>query len=114
MTLAESMLGILEMRREMKAAGSDERACDAAVERSLREVWPFTREWKYLCNACDDTGLQLTLEQTTVYGTREVWIGRPCQCSLGNRFRPKAASEQDFTQAGKTPKPQKQFSRFSR
>lgn len=102
---------ICEIREELRRQGASPQALAQATENVVRDTWPFTREWKYLCPICDDTGLKLSLEATRVYGELPVWIGRPCSCSRGERFRDRPKAEQDFTAAGKTPRQPTRFGR---
>jgi len=96
----------------------------------LRQFWPFTREWKYVCRECNDTGLVMLVCQRgnrcdgistrtdgphqpagkylrfcakDPDGDYEHEYGRACYCGLGARFRqhPKPSPE-DFQSAGKS------------
>jgi hypothetical protein len=90
-----------------------------ALEGLLREVWPFTREWKFLCKTCDDTGLVIavcagdaTCGRTKPHGPHD--FGTPCWCSLGARFRPpQPPSPDDVEGAGKVKK-SRTFARVGR
>lgn len=103
----------------------------------LRQFWPFTREWKYVCRECDDTGLVMLtcrrgsrcdgistrtdgpFQQPGKYqrfcakdpdGDYEHDYGRACYCSLGARFRqPPKPSPDDFQSAGR-----RKFTRIGR
>lgn len=98
----------------------EDRAAD--MEKTLRQVWPFEREWHYLCAQCLDTGLILyecagefdrLCDRTNVHGAH--FFGRPCHiCDKGMRFRERNRnqSSEDFTSAGKGKK--RQASGFSR
>lgn len=78
------------------------------LTRSLKAAWPQTREWKYLCAACDDYGLEMhmcpgdaTCGRSKAHLAHE--YGTPCWCSAGNRFREKPKpSRDDYAQAGKS------------
>ena len=111
-TLGKLVLDVCEVRAELRRQNASKQAIAEATENLVRDRWPFEREWKYLCNGCDDTGLMLTFGVTDRLGT-VVDVGRPCTCSNGNKFRKPMASEADYVQAGKTPK-QKPMSRFGR
>jgi len=84
------------------------------MEKILRVAWPFTREWKYLCVDCHDTGLVLH-ECPGDARCDSRWrerahpshsYGKPCWCSLGNRFREKSRQDMDpIEQAAKVRKP---------
>jgi len=95
----------------------EERA--AGLELVLRKHWPFTREWKYLCAGCDDTGLVMeqcpgdsSCGRPRAHGPHA--FGQACWCSLGARFRDVARpGPEDFAQAGKA-KPRGGFKRLGR
>lgn len=114
----EGSLGALVMQAadiatRMKADGASDRERFAVVEATIRECWPRTRTWKYLCESCRDTGLVIRADVVNKLGCR-VDEGVPCHCSAGARFRERPRGEDDdFTQAGKVTKP-KGFTRFGR
>ena len=101
----------------MKADGIPIAERVKALEASLRQAWPFTREWKYLCVECNDTGFVLSECHGDATCGREKrhgphTFGRPCWCSLGARFRPKARPNlEDVEAAGKVSKPMTRFNR---
>ena len=98
------IIGIIcDIREELRRQGASQAAIDQATENVVRDRWPFTREWKYLCPLCDDTGLRVSFESARIYGETRVWVGRPCSCSRGERFRDRPKASDDFTQAGKAP-----------
>lgn len=82
------------------------------LEKILRLSWPFTREWKYLCARCDDTGLVINqCPGDARCGSR--WgerahpahdYGTPCWCSAGAKFSPKTKTEDDYAEAGRVSK----------
>lgn len=94
-----------------KADGGSFEDRSADMEKTLREVWPFEREWHYLCGQCRDTGLILyecpgefnrTCDRTSIHGAHH--FGRPCHiCDKGMRFHERSHGQQseDFTSAGK-------------
>jgi hypothetical protein len=109
--LAAIFRDTMVMWDQLKANGAslDERV--RGLENVLRGAWPFTREWKYVCDHCNDTGLMMaecpgdrTCGRPRPHGAHE--FGRSCWCELGKKFRdkPKPAPE-DFAAAGKTRKP---------
>ena len=104
--LAQSFTIAIQTWDEMKAGGSSPTECLSALEKWLRASWPFSREWKYLCQNCEDTGLthencpgDRTCGREKPHGGHT--FGTPCWCSLGRRFKEKQAMPEDFTQAGK-------------
>lgn len=95
---------------DMKANGATLEERVRGMEGILRSAWPFTREWKYVCDHCNDHGLMMamcpgdrTCGRSNVHGSHE--FGRPCWCELGRKFRDKPKpTPEDFMQAGKSPK----------
>jgi hypothetical protein len=97
-----------------KAAGVPLAERVTMLSKILRLAWPFTREWKYLCAACSDTGLELH-ECPGDARCDSRWkerphpahsYGTPCWCALGNRFRLRSRHEEDpIEQAAKVRKP---------
>ena len=101
-TLSRAIFAALAIRDQMRADGASDAECAAALEEAVRRHWPFTREWKYLCGLCDDTGLRLERRKHALYGETWIDVGVPCACSLGVRFIPKRkGGDDDFTAAGK-------------
>jgi hypothetical protein len=78
----------------------------------LRQILCFGREWKYLCERCDDYGLVLaTCDGSSACGRPRQHLphtyGTPCVCSRGRQFeKAKPVHAEDYTQAGKTRKTQ--------
>lgn len=115
--LARTILEALKLRDQMRAAGASEDQLADGFERVIRSVWPFEREWKYLCGHCDDIGYlfeecpgDASCGRPREHGAHR--LVRPCWCSLGARFKPKPKTEQDFTAATKS-KP-KTFTKWGR
>lgn len=116
---SQSMKTALEMTRSMKAEGATSAEITAALEKTVRAAWPFTREWKYLCQTCRDFGLDMrtcpgdaTCGRTNPHQAHE--YGLPCFCNAGVRFRQPAPEPPSFTKgAGKTTKP-RGFTRWGR
>lgn len=95
---------------QMKADGATLQARVTGLEAMLRDVWPFTREWKYLCSGCEDGGLVFArCPGDATCGRPKEHLphsyGTPCWCSLGSRFKSKPRGADDFTAAGRTSKP---------
>ena len=131
--LASAYLEAIELRDRLQADGMSGPALDAGLEGVLRQYWPFTRTWKYLCQDCDDTGLQLfhcrrgqrcNGISTRTDGPRDTHLhyrrlcasdpdadyehdyGEPCLCTRGERFRGKPKPDPSaFADAGKTSTP---------
>jgi len=103
--LQTALRDALTLREQMRADGASQVECDALLEEALRAHWPFTREWKYLCELCQDTGLQLERRPARVYGDALVDVGTPCTCRLGERFKPRRKADDDFIAAGRVSKP---------
>lgn len=106
--LASAFRDAMRVWDQLKANGGTLRDFLPGLERVLREAWPQTRPWKYLCDRCDDYGLQLTeCAGDATCGRSRAHLphvfGTPCWCSQGARYReqPKPAAD-DFTQAGRS------------
>jgi hypothetical protein len=114
--LADTIKEALRLVDVQRAQGATKAECDAYLEKVVRESWPVTREWKYLCDKCGDTGLEMReCQGDATCGRSKRHLpheyGDPCWCSAGARFRAKPKSDEDFSQAtAKTKKP----SRFGR
>lgn len=107
-TLGRIVLDAMKEWRDMKAQGIALADRVKGLEAVLREVWPFAREWKYLCAQCDDLGVKIAEcpGDATCGRSKEHLphtFGTPCWCALGQRFKDKPRSEDDFTAAGRTP-----------
>ena len=57
--LAQTILGAMKIRDQMKAQGSTREELDHYMEGVVRTAWPKQRAepWHYLCDKCRDTGL---------------------------------------------------------
>jgi hypothetical protein len=140
--LAKAYTAAVEVWDALNANGAtfDERA--AGLELVLRQHWPFTREWKYLCKGCDDSGLVIercrrgarcdgiSTRSDDPHGTPGKYrrlcaqfpdseyehdYGTPCWCAAGARFRdPGPPRPEDFAQAGKSKPKRDGFSRLGR
>lgn len=103
------------------------------LTKTLRAAWPFVREWHYLCERCDDSGLVLAIcrrgyrcngisMRTDGPGQLpgkyrrlcamhpdsdyEHEYGTACWCAKGHRFSAKQKAEsEDFTAATKVRQP---------
>ena len=126
----DRIMAAIHTAGQMRGDGASQAEVTGAIEEAVRAVWPYTREWHYLCDACRDTGLVLhtcrtgarcsgissrtdasgerpgkyrrlcALHPTSTY-THE--YGVPCACGKGDRFRPKARSHSDeLGEVGKT------------
>ena len=106
--LSAAVLEAMRYWDEQKAAGVPLEQRLRALEGVIRDVWPFTREWKYLCRDCDDRGLRMAdcSGDATCGRARQHLphtFGTPCWCSLGAKFRPKPQLDpDDFSAAGKS------------
>ena len=116
--LAETITQALHHRDLQRTAGATPLELAANFEKTIRACWPFTREWKFLCNACDDYGLQMqecagdtTCGRTHPHGPHS--FGAACWCEKGRRFREKAKTEASAIDAAARVK-KAQPSRFGR
>ncbi len=119
--LAQTVMAVITRRDQMRADGATEADLNADMETAIRQCWPFTREWKYLCDKCDDHGLAMgecpgdaTCGRTLPHMAHS--FGTPCWCSAGNRFKAKArpTGDDDLATVGKTRKNPRGFTRFGR
>lgn len=108
MSLAAGVMDAMRLWDEQKAAGVPLADRQRALFGVIRDLWPVTREWKYLCTNCSDSGLAIavcpgdaTCGRSKAHLAHE--FGTPCWCGLGSRFRekPKPGPE-DFTEAGRS------------
>lgn len=109
--LAETFKEAMRIWDAQKAEGLSRLERLVVLEKTLRAAWPFTREWKFLCPRCDDTGLVMAgCPGDAACGRVKPHLphdyGTPCWCQKGARFKPKQATETDHLAAiGKTVKP---------
>lgn len=98
----------------MRANGESREARIDYLAGVLKTSWPQGRSqpWRYLCDRCDDTGLVLhdcpgdaTCGRVKPHGSHA--YGVPCWCEKGKAFRPKpkATSEDELVQVGKSKPP---------
>jgi len=106
MKLAAAITTAITAWHRGTVAGATREEREYALEETLRDVWPYEREWHYLCSACRDTGLvdqvcepgsrcngRSTTGQTRFCAEHPAYThtyGTPCACALGARFRPRA------------------------
>ncbi len=138
--LAQTVLGAVKIRRQMRDDGASVEECDHYLEGVLRSSWPKGRveQWHYLCDECRDTGLVM-LECTPTnrcdgISTRiDHWrdkpgkyqrlcvrdptyshdYGVPCRCLRGDRFRQNfTPSAPDVTSLGRGRRKHQTPSRF--
>lgn len=139
--LARVIEEALQQRAKLVADGK-QTPCEIAksFEQVVRQVWPFTRAWNYLCEDCSDTGLFVWTckkgQRCNGISTRtdgpkekpgkyrrlcakdpdsdyEHTLGEPCSCVAGDRFRPRRVTEFDALDAAAA-RPKKQPTRFGR
>lgn len=115
--LAATVTECLKIRDRMRADGSSQDECDQYLEQVLRRCWPYTREWKYLCDACADTGLQISsCSGDATCGRAKPHLphdfGKPCWCGLGARFKDRPPTSDDAVTAAASTK--RGFSRAGR
>lgn len=137
--LAATMKEAFRLRERMKADGATTAELDAAMERTLRAALPQQRVWRYECEVCWDTGLEMHVcragERCNGVSTRidhpgapagsytrlcahdpngpyEHDYGTPCLCRRGVRFRPaRPAMVPDDEAAARTPRKPARFGR---
>jgi hypothetical protein len=105
--LAETLMEAMRQWAHQKAEGVSLSERQANLERILRAAWPVGREWKYLCQECADLGAvwhecpgDATCGRSREHGAHRYVTA--CWCSLGNRFKARPKTEDDFTAAGKS------------
>ncbi len=109
--LAAAFREAMQIMDAQKAEGVPFTERVKGLDAVLRGVWPFTREWKYVCTQCDDYGLVIgECAGDATCGRHRLHLrhsfGTPCWCSLGERFKTHKPSADDFTAAGKSkPRP---------
>lgn len=108
----------------MRKEGVSREDAVKGIEAVLRAIWPKATTKFYVCEACGGTGWRLMSCWDGQRCGRELCIRRhpawehsyvvPCDCTAGDRFRPRAAAPEDELAAvGKTPKRKpRSFSRF--
>lgn len=116
--LARTYKAAMEIWDAQKADGVSLLERIAGLTKTLRAAWPQTREWKYLCNLCEDRGLEMLMcpGDRSCGRDREHLphdYGRACLCSAGNRFKRPAPTEADYTQAAKSKPVKKGFQRWN-
>lgn len=105
--LARTYWAAMDIYDAQKAEGVPRAERLAGLEKSLRAVWPQTREWHYLCVACSDLGLELReCDGNTSCGRHKAHLphtyGVPCLCAKGAAFQPvQKPAAADFKAAGK-------------
>lgn len=96
-----------------KAAGATLAERVRNLEQTLRAAWPFTREWKFLCDRCADYGLEISqCPGDATCGRHKAHLphefGTPCWCSNGARYKPRERTDATAIEAAaKVGKPTK-------
>jgi hypothetical protein len=109
--LGQTIREALQLRAKMRTDGASEQELAEGFERTVRSAWPFTREWKYLCQNCDDTGGEIrrcsgtdgSCRRDDPHAAHEFLV--PCWCSRGKRFRETPKEQTDATAATKRTRP---------
>lgn len=115
-TLAKAYRECLPILDAMKADGVPFLERIKGLEAVIRQCWPFTREWHYLCGECSDYGLRMAdCAGDATCGRKKPHLphdfGTPCWCEQGRRFRVRERTEESAVEAAaKVRKP----SRFGR
>jgi hypothetical protein len=112
--LAASVAVAVAVWESQKADGVSFAERVAGLEQTVRAAWPFTREWKFQCPACDDLGLRIAeCSGDASCGRSKPHLvhsyGMPCWCVLGKRFQEKRRPDPEdvLTQAAKVRQPTK-------
>lgn len=112
--LAQTFRVAMRIWDEQKEQGVPLHERVLGLSKSLRACWPQTREWKFICHRCDDRGLAMeTCQGDHTCGRSKPHLphdfGRPCTCSVGNRFKAPAPALDDYAAAGKSRPAKKGF-----
>lgn len=114
--LASSYVEAMAVLDAQKVAGVPFDVRVRGLEQTLRAAWPpQVREWKLLCQQCEDHGLIISLcpgdatcgDNPQTHRARPPHLlhefGKPCWCAAGRRFleTPKPSAE-DFRAAAKS------------
>lgn len=108
MSLAKHITDALKIADELRSNGMPKEQAIATIEQTVRQTWPFTREWMYLCAACGDYGLVMHScdGQAGVCGRRKLHLsheyGIPCHCAAGARFEIRERTTDDAITAAAT------------
>jgi hypothetical protein len=108
--LAATIREAVRLRSVMREQGATEEELAAMLEKTVRATWPFTREWHYLCDSCDDTGLILKECPKLPCGRQNPHLphsyGEPCHCKNGLKFKGKQSDTgTEFTESTRGRKP---------
>jgi hypothetical protein len=92
--LAQTFVEAMRIWDGQKVDGVLKSTREADLEKTLRAAWPQVRAWKYLCETCRDSGLEIIdCPGDTTCGRGKPHLshefGRPCWCKAGIRFREK-------------------------
>lgn len=105
-TIPSSTLLLYE---SMRRNGMTKEQADYALEQHLRSVMTHVQEWKYICEQCDDTGLEILncpdvrCQRRAEHGPHT--YGVPCRCRKGDRWRDRPQTpDDDLTAAANMPK----------
>lgn len=118
--LADTVIEAMRLWDAQKKAGASKAQLVESMEQTLRAAWPKSRdaEWKYLCQRCNDYGLEMlecpgdnTCGRDKRHAPHE--FGKPCWCSYGARFRQKPKTETDHADGAgaRAKRPTKLFGR---
>lgn len=85
---AKAMLACMRDYKQARAEGLSQAEAVKGIEAVVREVWPRPRSepWRYLCNACGDTGWQEVMRHSRIYGEDVPYVDY-CTCQEGQRMR---------------------------
>ncbi len=115
-SLGDAYRECLPILDRMKADGVPFPERIKGLEGVIRQHWPFTREWQYLCGECSDYGLRMvqcpgdaTCQRSKPHLPHD--FGTPCWCQAGKRFKAPERTEQTALQAAATVKKPARFGR---
>lgn len=117
MTLAQAYRECLPILDQMKAGGVPFLERIKGLEAVLRQFWPFTREWHFLCARCLDYGLEISEcpGDATCGRAGKPHLahefGTPCWCDAGRKFKAKQFTEATAVEAAARVKKPTRFGR---
>lgn len=105
-TIAELGRKGMQTFHQLRADGSSFPEACRFLEGLIRTVWPFRREWKFLCLDCEDTGWRMREREVAIYGGRLVPYAERCTCHAGQRLQAKDTDDREtLAKIGRTGTP---------
>lgn len=113
--LAQTFTEAMRIWQIQKADGVSFEQRRDTLAASLKSAWPKGREWKYLCDVCDEGLVYYYCHGNSMCGRMFEHnphpYGEPCECAKGAKFKKPVRGPDDFTMAGKSQRGFKQIGR---